>query len=970
VLYFNGHALIKFAELLRSYRIAHTRAISIEPFEKMLKENTPLVSILDPEAFVEYLNQLTMRGDMVMDELKRVTADRDDFKRKLRDTEKAVATREDLTVQRTSGARSSIDDNSNTKISSLDSGAETTTFNPSSAVRSPVASVLGIFSPRQKSVPSESNESLFSYDEEIHQLQAEMKAKNIEIGELKQNVKTLHDNLSIAQATKETLTRTLRSLELQLSEAKDPDKEATWKAETLETQQELQLKSRALKDLEVTLADQEKLKDEISSKNKALRDAEALKNQFSTQVEEFQALRKVDEAKIKDLELHLESLGWTESTGGKKFLESIPGTENLPGSQSTPVKTTAQPVTSTTSKKKNKKKKKAANMVKDVISMKPDETEGSNAPLPIATVSEDLVVELSKLKEEVVSRDRRIESLESKRKAEEDLKEEVENMRENLLSIGQEYVESKDIIKGLRIEKKVLEDKLIVLQGELEAHQSQSQTAGRIGVELEKMTAECEDLKIKIAPLQSDLGAAQQLATSRFRDLTELRDILQKMQPEIKSLRAENSILKSAKEELTARTTDLRKLEGREKDLKVDLASFKKQVADKEAEMKTLNEKIVQEVNSRLKAEDQYRIAGRDLRRTEAEKIELSAAGEKAAREFSKIQDEAVKLRGKVQELNAKVVTLSTDNKSLRDEIELRNSQYINAQSLVGAMRDQSAEMATQLKEAKEQASSLEEELSEVQRLLSERTREGETMRKLLQDVDNRADTKVREMRERMEAAIEDRERAEEEASINGRRRAREIEDLKNKIRDIERDLNRSNDVREELERSQKEWRWRKEELEKVSERATREASEIHNAMEELRGALDESEKQAREAEKQKADLRRLLDDANQKYEKLQKLFKAKQQRFDELTSSVSSRSSMERDSSLAKSSSGTFSSMTDYVYLKTVLLQFLEQKDKKLQTQLVPVLGKLLNFDKYVYSRKFCVQIYLQIGFTDVRFL
>lgn len=35
-----------------------------------------------------------------------------------------------------------------------------------------------------------------------------------------------------------------------------------------------------------------------------------------------------------------------------------------------------------------------------------------------------------------------------------------------------------------------------------------------------------------------------------------------------------------------------------------------------------------------------------------------------------------------------------------------------------------------------------------------------------------------------------------------------------------------------------------------------------------------------------------------------------------------------------------------DYVYLKTVLLQFLE-KDKKHQMQLVPVLGKLLHFDR-----------------------
>lgn len=39
--------------------------------------------------------------------------------------------------------------------------------------------------------------------------------------------------------------------------------------------------------------------------------------------------------------------------------------------------------------------------------------------------------------------------------------------------------------------------------------------------------------------------------------------------------------------------------------------------------------------------------------------------------------------------------------------------------------------------------------------------------------------------------------------------------------------------------------------------------------------------------------------------------------------------------------------SAMDYAYLKNVLLQFLEQKDKKHQIQLVPVLGMLLHFDR-----------------------
>ena len=50
----------------------------------------------------------------------------------------------------------------------------------------------------------------------------------------------------------------------------------------------------------------------------------------------------------------------------------------------------------------------------------------------------------------------------------------------------------------------------------------------------------------------------------------------------------------------------------------------------------------------------------------------------------------------------------------------------------------------------------------------------------------------------------------------------------------------------------------------------------------------------------------------------------------------------------LADAPNGNVPTPIDYVYLKNVLLQFLEQKDKKHQMQLIPVLGMLLHFDRY----------------------
>jgi hypothetical protein len=36
-----------------------------------------------------------------------------------------------------------------------------------------------------------------------------------------------------------------------------------------------------------------------------------------------------------------------------------------------------------------------------------------------------------------------------------------------------------------------------------------------------------------------------------------------------------------------------------------------------------------------------------------------------------------------------------------------------------------------------------------------------------------------------------------------------------------------------------------------------------------------------------------------------------------------------------------------DYVYLKNVMLQFLEKRDKQTKMQLLPVLGMILHFDR-----------------------
>jgi chromosome segregation ATPase len=228
-------------------------------------------------------------------------------------------------------------------------------------------------------------------------------------------------------------------------------------------------------------------------------------------------------------------------------------------------------------------------------------------------------------------------------------------------------------------------------------------------------------------------------------------------------------------------------------------------------------------------------------------------------------------------------------------------------------------------------------------------------------------------MQERLDLAVEERERAEEQASTFSRRRARELEELKQKVRDAERAQARAVEDKEDLVTSERELRKQTEDLERRAAQASEEASEVRLAMSQLRDALDESEKQAHELEKEKSDLRRAFDETQGRLEKLQKSSKVRssatidvqdtdeqQTMSDELRTlktrgpesvAQSSRSSIESSRSRIASpipkGGGAVAEAIDYVYLKNVLLQFLEQRDKKYQQQLIPVLGMLLHFDK-----------------------
>ena len=969
-------------ELLRSYRIAHARVSAIEPFETTLRENTPLTSINDPGALVEYLNQLNLKGDMVLEELKRVSAERASFQQKIVEATKSAKEAWDevakLREQKIANGDAVQKNGTTSTITSSQEPAQDETVNtpakeelmaeqslrsPPTSIKSRTPSIPGIslFSPKAKPIESptanETSEEFFSYESELPRLESELNERNEEIADLHKEITGLKGDLAVARESTQSMVQTLEDATRELNHLRDrKDKYESEMAEQRQAsddrikilQADLEAADGRVRQLEEQsspgskeqASERERLLQEARSELERLKGLSAEKEEAVTTASRLQAevdslrkgitniqadrdtglkrvstldglLSKLREQlsqaednertlkseiedgsiKIKSLQLKIVDLEKQSERSARNADSHPPSTPVFEQQSKSAVaangetKSVGEPSVSKKKKKKQKKGGKASAEQESVPT--PTEPESAaTAPgeinlsaMPNETVAK-LQGELINLRILLEEKDAAIDRLHNKVKNGEDMQEEIESLRDDLLHIGQEHVVAKDKVKELIAEKGALQKTVADLEKEIADLRvvHASSTTGSENAHKE-LVSQFEDLKTKATNLQTDLSVAQQLASSRFKDLTDLRTVLQKAQPELATLRTENGELKTIKEELTRKIADLHKIEAQHDSAQSKIVEFRQTVADRDNEINRLTKRLNEEVLTRQKAEDGSNKVSQDLQRLESEKRSASQSLDKVTRDLAQSRKDLSTTKARVLELEDSVAKLTRDGDALKEEIELKTAQYVSAESLMSSMRDQTSEMALQTKEARERCESLEEEVADAHRLLNERSREGETMRRLLAEVEGRADSRIREVKERMETAIEERDRAEDEASTVGRRRARELEELRNKLRDVERNLKRAEEDKEELDLAQRDWKKRREELEQKLEGSVREAEAVRKAMAELRDALDESERQARDLEKQKAELRRSVEETQHRLEKLQKNNKVRHKR-------------------------------------------------------------------------------------------
>ncbi len=909
---------------------------------------------------------------MVLDELKRVSSERDTFKQSVSEAERKTKEAWDEVANLKSlknftahpresgklanGSRS--DDEALTLETSDGDPLSATAKSPPSSIKSPTVSMPGtsLFSPKQQLVDPlaarQGTEDLFSYDSEISRSGTELQDHQEKIISLENEVKILKGDLAVARESTQSMVQTLEEATRELNSVRDSKdrsetdmkeqkaisgrlseqlntdlREAQTRLDELQaehcskcsdrvtelvselhtTRQELGRAQLAAsqntndkRQVEVLQSSVSRLETELfglrsnamqsDKKTKTLNDTvNSLRSQLSEVEGKNQDLSIVIEKKSRDFAILQEK---TKKLGSMSEQESVGLTAQADGNSEGPSIQSSQSVSNSqvsvpdvlgANKKKSKKKKKKKKKKGGRSSLEQDKepqtnvkeqiigVEESRESLKTDTVSE-LQEELRHMRILIEEKDAAIERIHGKLKDQDGLQEEIDTLRDDLVSVGQEHVEAKDQVKELMAEKTAIASTVTSLEKEI-AELKGVHTASAVGSEQKHkdLEAQFEDLKAKANTMQTDLSAAQQLASSRFKDLNDLRNVLQKAQPEINALKTDAAELKSVKEVLGRKDADFKRLESRHEELRSEVTKLKQIIADQETEIKTLNQKTSREISNRSKAEDASTTAAQEVQRMDKERRQATESLDRLSKELGKAREELNVSKTSLGELEQQFFKVRSESEGLKEEIDLKSAQYASAQSLMASMRDQTAEMVMQMKEGRERCESLEEEIADAHRLLSERSREGEMMRRLLADVEGRADARTREMKERMETLIEERDRAEDEASTAGRRRARELEDLRNKYRDIERILKRAEEDKSELEMAQKDWKRRREELEHRAGQSSREVDDVRKAMVELRDALDESERQARDLEKQKVELRRLVDDTQHRLEKMQK---------------------------------------------------------------------------------------------------
>jgi chromosome segregation ATPase len=334
--------------------------------------------------------------------------------------------------------------------------------------------------------------------------------------------------------------------------------------------------------------------------------------------------------------------------------------------------------------------------------------------------------------------------------------EDVEQLRDMLRDVGGDLVEAKERLKELEEQEKAS----LSTKKELKARVSQLSN--------ELLEDRKIGMAIKDAQAQTKLSEAQ--AASRLNELNETTTKLKSIEGDLISVRSELATVSAEKNKLSATLADLstkyQNLEHIEKEARESIASIQTKLALKEKEITKLRSDLNDLRNSKAKIEDSLCSTRQALSTVESERNDIQQLEHIARDESARLQRGAVSFQERILSLESLHASLRNEQNSLTEEVHIKTAQVESAKALMQNLREQTTEMGHQAREAKERCEALEDELSEAHKLLSERAREAGTMRRLLDEAEGQEAGRIKDAREKLEVAIEERDHLVEEITL------------------------------------------------------------------------------------------------------------------------------------------------------------------------------------------------------------
>lgn len=514
---------------------------------------------------------------------------------------------------------------------------------------------------------------------------------------------------------------------------------------------------------------------------------------------------------------------------------------------------------------------------------------------------------------------------------------EIEETKDMMKTIGNELVEAKDKLKEV---SGVDKEDMIHLENEL--RETRSELSSLSAKSTEKET----ELNSTLLTTNKELDSLKSSSSSNDKRRKQLELLSEKMNEELNKLKSENSTL-------SAQVREYENLKKTHASLKTTMMQKEKTIVYLEQQVKTYSDNI-----------DTTKKTTEGIKRENKQLLEYV---DNLKKDYQILKDDSKRKNESLERYIKESGQLSERLSMLQDKYETLQGLKSNSNEQIDSIKRQCEELTVKLKEANKRSISLEDEVTEYSNTIREKTREINGMKRHLSESSNGETAKERELREKLTYEADEKIKLQSEITLQATRKSRDIQDWKQANAELKSELHRLQLREKELGADIATLRSLNSNLQDHSGSSKEDSNELERLTMSLKESLSKADQKIRELQEINETLMHTNDDVNQKLNRLSKNYKALSKQLSELKETSRNESRTSRASSIAsggenqqmdsRSRQSSFSSnrnilppetiseMNDkVVYIKNVLLGFLEHKDQR--NQLLPVVSTLLRFD------------------------